>query len=263
MRVRMRIAIMLKISSVFLMVSLGLGACASKLEAATIAGAPGDPGTGDCIPFGCSDASSFQQVYSSSLFSGPVAIAGLMFFLNNFDNTDPLTGGPIVPDTIYPQDYTISLSVVQVPVDGLDTDLDNNLDPNTTALFFQGFLNSPVSGSFTIQTTPANYFNYDPSQGNLLLDIRTDGMDPSITMFADINSAAGGQFSSAFDSNPHPAGCPDGSAGLTTGCANADYGLVTEFLTNSPEPSALWLAAAGFAGFGLSRRRRAGVRKTK
>jgi hypothetical protein len=247
-----------KISSAILVASVCLCVSASKLEADIVVGAPGDPGVGDCIPFGCSDASTFQQVYSSSLFPNPITIAGLTFFLNNFDNTDPLTGAPIVPDTIYPQDYTISLSVVSVPVDSLDTDLDNNLNPNTTALFFQGFLDNPVNGSFTIQTTPPNYFYYDPSQGNLLLDIRIDGSDPTITMFADINSASGGLFSSAFDSDPHPDGCPDGSAGLTTGCANADYGLVTGFVTPAatatPEPTAY--LPITLIGFGLILRRR-------
>lgn len=258
---------MLRFFSPALAALIGISVSGWNLRANTLVGAPGDPGVGDCIPFGCSDASSYQQIYSSSLFSGPTTIAAVEFFLNNFDNIDPLTGDPIVPDTIYPQNYTISFSVVQIPVDGLDTDLDNNLDPNTTALFFQGFLDNSVSNSFTILTNPANYFYYDPSQGNLLMDIRTDGSDPSITMFADINSASGGQFSSAFDSNPHPNGCPDGSAGLTTGCANSDYGLVTDFLNpadvNSPEPASIWEGALTIAliGFEIKRRRCAPVRR--
>jgi hypothetical protein len=212
---------------------------------------------GDCVPFGCSDASVYQEVFDSSLFSGPITIAGLTFFLNNFDNADPITGEPIVPDVIYPADYTILFSIVQTPVDDLDPDVENNIDPSTAQTFFIGALNSSVSGSFTIQTSPANYFVYDPSQGNLLMQILNDGTDLSLTVFLDINSSSGGLFSSAFDSDPHPSGCPDGSAGVTTGCTEDDYGLVvgfdqpSDFGASTPEPAAAWMALSGVLFIGL------------
>ena len=230
------------------------------LDAGIVVGAPGDPLVGDCIPFGCSDASAYQQIFDSSLFSGPTVIAGLRFFLNNFDNVDPIFGTPIVPMTIFSANYTISFSTVAIPVNGLDTTLENNVNPATAQTFFFGTLSDPVGKQFTITTTPANNFLYDPAAGNLLLQILSDGdpLDPSITMYMDINTTSGGLFSSGFDSVPHPFGCPDGSAGLTTGCANANSGLVVEFLTpadvNSvPEPAAIWLLLTGLALIGFNR----------
>ena len=218
---------------------------------------------GDCVPFGCSDAGIYQQIFDSSLFSSPITIAGLTFFLRNFDNTDPITGGHIVPDEIYPANYTIVFSIVPTPVNGLDPIVDNNIDPSTARTFFIGGLSGSVSDSFTIRTTPANYFVYDPSRGNLLLDIRNDGTDPTLTVYLDINTAAGGLFSSAFDSNPHPSGCPDGSAGRTTGCTDADRGLVVGFdapsdFAAAPEPAAAWMSLSGvlLIGVGLARRGR-------
>ena len=241
---------------------LSVGVC--PMHAGIVVGSPGDPGVEDCVPFGCADASIYQQLYSSSLFPGPTTITGLTFFLRNFDNVDPITGDPIVANTIFPANYTITLSVASIPVSGLDPIVENNLDPSTSQIFFIGQLGDPVQDNFTIQTTPANYFLYDPSAGNLLVDIRSDGSGFGLTAFLDVNSASGGIFSSAFDSNPHPAGCPDGSAGVTTGCVNLDYGLVTGFNTpddlgNSvPEPVTVWLGLSGL----LFLTRRAGLKKS-
>ena len=57
--------------------------------------------------------------------------------------------------------------------------MENNIDPSTAQIFYVGSLSNMVSGQFTIQTTPANYFSYDPSQGNLLMDITNDGTNQS------------------------------------------------------------------------------------
>ena len=228
------------------------------LQADILVGAPGDPLVGDCIPFGCSDASVYQQIFDSSLFSGPTTIAGLRFFLGNFENVNPIFGTPIVPNTIFPANYTILFSTVAIPVDGLDTTLENNVNPATAQTFFFGPVSDPVGLQFTITTTPANDFFYDPAAGNLLMQILSDGdpLDLSITMYLDINTVSGGLFSSGFDSATHPPGCPDGSAGLTTGCTNANSGLVVDFLTAAdvnpvPEPAAIWLLATAFALIGM------------
>src|SRR6476620_9218289 len=108
------------------------------LHAEIMVGAPGDPLVGDCIPFGCSDASVYQQIFDSSLFSGPTTITGLRFFLSNFDNVDPVFGTPIVPNTIFPANYTLLFSTVGISVNGLDPTLENNVNPATARTFFIG-----------------------------------------------------------------------------------------------------------------------------
>lgn len=240
----------------------------APLHADILVGAPGDPGVGDCVPFGCSIASVFQQIFDASLFSGPtgpITIAGLKFFLNNFDNVDPIFGTPIVPDTVFPANYTIQFSTVSIPVDGLDPALENNVAASTVQTFFAGAVSDPVNHQITVITSPANYFTYDPSSGNLLIQILTDGdpADQSITMYLDQNSTAGGLFSSGFDSDPHP--CPGGSPD-GTGCTNADFGLVVDFLTPTdvnpvPEPGAIWLLATACAGAALAASKR--LRRTQ
>jgi hypothetical protein len=189
---------------------------------------------GDCAPFGCPDDSTYQQLYDASLFSGPLTIAGVTFFIRNYDHA----GHGITP-TIYPANYTIEFSIVSNPPDGLDTTLDNNLNPATTQLFFSGPLGdgSTVVDHFTIQQNQGD-FVYDPLLGNLLMQVTNDGTNFTFNMFMDVDRNFA-QFGVAFDSDPHPtaADCHlDGANGAfaggdTTGCTQAGYGLVTQFET--------------------------------
>src|ERR1700690_2138574 len=51
-----------------------------------IIGLPADPGNGNCFPFGCAYNGSYQQVYSSSQFSGPMTITALSFYNTQINN---------------------------------------------------------------------------------------------------------------------------------------------------------------------------------
>jgi PEP-CTERM motif len=91
-----------------------------------VVGAPADPGTGNCFPFGCSFwEPEYQQVYASSDFSETITIRDLEFY-----NTQYIAG-PVNTGT-----YQISLSTTSAAVDGLDTsDLANNIGANNTVVF--------------------------------------------------------------------------------------------------------------------------------
>jgi hypothetical protein len=108
------------------------------------------------LPFGANGDGVYQQVYSSSLFSGPIKITGLSFFIGEY--TVPPNVG-FVSGT-----YAVSLSTTSVAVGALDP---NNMGANLgddDKTVFSGSLN----GGMTIDVKP---FNYNPSQGNLLLTI--------------------------------------------------------------------------------------------
>jgi hypothetical protein len=255
------------------LLTLGFGVVAAtlvpgRLYADILVGGPGD--NGDCIPFGCSDASVYQQIFDSGNFSGPITIAGLGFQVYDVP-------GASNPDTIFPATYHISFSIVSRPVNGLVTPLENNIDPLTVQDFFIGSIADPVSGQFGVVTTQPNYYNYDPSQGNLLMQIETsaDFNDPTLTMFALVNSSSGGLFSSASDNlsapqgvPPYVFGCPDGVT--MSPCLNSNYGLVVDFLTPAdlnpvPEPGSIWLlitASALIGCAGLVKGRRHGLKST-
>ena len=126
---------------------------ASATQAVTI----GSGTDGNCLPFSCSpnlNVVRYQQVYSSSAFSGPLSFNNINFFLYQ----DGL---------VNPTNLTISFSTTSKAVNGLDSNPNNNVgvDNSVFGTFSEsGLLSSNLS--FT-----GNIFNYDPTQGNLLMDI--------------------------------------------------------------------------------------------
>jgi hypothetical protein len=200
--------------------------CASLGQASTITiGAPPDPSTGNCVPFGCAFGTIYQQVYNSTLFPGPIAITGITFF--SIQNP----GGVIAPGT-----YTISLSTTSKAVNGLDTTtFTNNIGADNQA-FFSGTLSGAVAGGQLTFTGPA--FSYDPSKGNLLFNLGVSYTPAGGSVFMDARTlTAAGAFSRATDS---------GFVGFD------NTGLETQFTyqatTPVPEPGAMLFVASGLIG---------------
>ena len=142
-------------------------------------------GIGNSIPFGCNyfdeSDTDYQQVYGSTNFVGPITIIGLEFF-----NTVDFSGGGTEAQA---GSYVISLSTTQAAVNGLDaTDLSNNLGPDNTTVY-SGDVPTLSDGvlKFTL-TTP---FTYDPSKGNLLLDVQLEYGDTEGLIYFDINGEEG------------------------------------------------------------------------
>ncbi len=143
----------------------------------------------NCLPFSC-PTDVYQQVYTSSAFPGPTTIGAMSF---------PVTQGPTFPGTITNATYTISLSTTAKGVDGLSTTFSENLGLDNT-LFFSGPLGGPITGGkFTITGGP---FVYDPSRGNLLLDVRISDLStyrlPNPATFLDARYPSSGLVSRAF-----------------------------------------------------------------
>ena len=111
-----------------------LGGPSGRAEAGLIVGGPGDPGSGDCAPFGCS-VDDYQQVYAASNFSGPITITSLTFFNNNY-----------LQAMIYGANYEIELSTTSKAVNGLDTTFANNLGADNS-VFFDGQLGGLVTAA--------------------------------------------------------------------------------------------------------------------
>ncbi len=206
-----------------------------------------NPTAGNIFPFTsdgvlATPGTRYQQVYDSSFFSGITTINSLTFF-----NTS--TAGAVFTEA----DYSFSLSTSRHPVDALNTtDLDDN--PGSDAVVFATVhLSGPTGSSFTIVAGAGggSTFTYDPSAGDLLVDIvRTNIVADSGSGSLDsYNGDANGIFSRA----------------QNYGLSNAGWGLTTEFgveIQAVPEPStmismALGLSMAGL--YGLRRRHAARV----
>jgi hypothetical protein len=183
----------------------------------------------NCFPFGCGSTSStrYQQVYDARNFSGPIDIAGIGFF---YDNE---SGGNFNSGT-----YIFELSVTSKQVDFLD---ETNFDDNVTGAVHSFATMTFSGGAASSFQVFGPSFLYDPSQGNLLLDIKIPGGVTLVQPRAHFDAwdgTAGGAFSRAHN----------------FGAGSAGYGLETEFFV--PEPGTASLLGLGLVGIAAVQRRR-------
>jgi hypothetical protein len=112
---------------------------------------------GNAFPFGGSYyvGTRYQQVYNAAKFAGPMVIEEVSFFAT-------FQGGQFYPTT-----YFLSLSTTDKPVNGLSTVFAENVGPDNTLIEAKA-----LSGTMpTKWTFSGGTFYYDPSLGNLLVDI--------------------------------------------------------------------------------------------
>jgi len=203
----------------------------------------GNYNDGNCYPFMCNDSGTsvgqtmdYQQVYSSTSFSGPVAIKSLTFFFaSSFGGSSDVLGGS----------YDVYLSTTSAavgPISGLTSNLVANRGSDWK--LFAAFLGGKnVSAGWTFDGTP---FNYDPAHGNLLLEVIATNQDnvPGGTTNGYMATDDNGTVTSR--------AYVIGTGTTATGIDNT--GLVTGI--NVPEPGSMALFGSGLVGLaGLLRRK--------
>jgi hypothetical protein len=203
--------------------------------------------TGNCYPFMCNDSGTnsgqsifYEQVYSSSAFSGTVSISSLTFyFASQFGGSSLFING----------NYLIELSTTSAPVNGLSSNLLANIGGDNQT-FFSGNLGGMDSNpQVTINGTP---FTYNPLNGNLLMAVIVNNQDVvpngSGNGYNEADSS-GAQTSRAYLLGPGDTGATVDSNGLVT-----TFGTGT--ITQTPEPASLMLLGTGLLGLAKGLRKR-------
>lgn len=121
---------------------------------------------GNCYPFSCFASETFpapgvtyQEVYNAGAFAGAITVDSISFRLQ--------TAGPMDSAS-----YQVAFYLTNRPVMGLDTTLSNNLGALLSN--FGAFnISGPMPPSLTLDG--AN-FTYDPSLGNLLMQVTVTGL---------------------------------------------------------------------------------------
>ena len=217
-----------------------LAASTLAVAGTTVVGAPADFEEGNCVPFNCgSPNEEYQQVYTNSLFSGPITITGLEFFNTQFDN-------PGVTE-MAPGTFTISLSTTTADWDTLSGTQANNIGGDNTEVF-SGSLSQPWAFGDTLEIPFFTPFTYIPGQAaNLLMDVVVTGLIPSQTSLVFLDTNGYSVANSIFGLTS--TGGPLGTYGY------AGYGLVTGFEI-TPEPATPVLFGIGLIALETLRRLR-------
>jgi hypothetical protein len=220
-----------------LMLILCLGVfTAIPVFADVIVGLPADTSAGNTFPFGGAYTGEYQQVYTHSQFSGPIAINGLEFF-----NTQKVGYATALNSGT----WTISLSTTSADWNTLSSTFASNIGANNTQVFL-GNLAQPWAFGDTLILNFSTPFTYNPALGNLLMDVHVSGTsDSNQDVYLDTNGAALG----ALDGNIIMGSVYSG------GTVNKGYGLVTDFTigaTAAPEPSFAFPLGVGLGLLGIA-----------
>jgi hypothetical protein len=212
--------------------------------------------TNNGYPFNISDAAGdfpvnaqrYQQIYDSTQFGGASGFIDAIFF-----RPDAVTGHAF---NVILSSIEIIFSVTSATPSSVTTNFDTNLGPSSTVVYsgslpissaFTGPLNGPKDFDIVIHLqTP---FFYDPSQGNLIMQVKNFGGGTSSQFDAEQGTTVMQRVENV-----------DNNANGTTGIVGVTVnGLVTEF-DFVPEPASIGLFAFGMIAIAVFARRRSAKR---
>lgn len=183
-----------------------------------------------------------QEVYGSGMFGGsPILVTSIAFRLD-------ANQGPV---SLNLPSITMSMSTTSKSPDGLSVSYADNVGPDSTVVY-SGSLSVSASGGgspnpFDIVVDLANPFSYDPSSGNLLIDITN--YSSTGTWWVDASNSTSDNASRVF-------GYSVGSATATYADTGADVILIKTQPIPEPAASCFAVACVGIALAGVRMVRR-------
>jgi hypothetical protein len=157
------------------------------------------------------------------------------------------------------EDIELKLSTTSTDIDSMSLAFDENIGTDEMSVF-RGALRVVYDGSyaaaaeFAVVLELQRHFLYDPSMGNLLMQIQLYSEHPNYDPETNMYSPFFFQSTSNDDATQMLLGTTfDSEMGIM-----ANYGFVTQFTTSTiPVPASLWLFASALAGMGWLRRKQA------
>ena len=142
-----------------------------RAKADTVLAQNGPHAAFNAIPFSSlSGTGRYQEVYSSSLFGGPVLITSLAFSPSD--------------TTLYSANVDLRMTTTMIGVGSLSPNLDSNFTVPLTTVYSNPTFSENVTGgseTFSLVFTFTNSFFYDPAQGNLLFDLLISGQNVALS----------------------------------------------------------------------------------
>lgn len=237
--------IYLAIMTVYLFLA-GTGVADAVLVDVTVGDASG--GFQSRAPFGnieTGPSTRYQQIYNAALFPTLFTITTVTFFDTGFGSI----GDTVVTSAI----YDMRLSTTTQSVNGLDNvNFDNNVGSDEATFFF-GPLGGSLGGNPEFSLFGSS-FDYSPSNGNLLLDIRrtntVNTTGPGSYGFFDAYTQNVSDDTSLVTDFGFEGGGTSGDAFLAS-----STGLVTRFTgPDIPEPTSFLLLSSGLLGLAGTKR---------
>jgi len=194
----------------------------------------------------------YQEVFAASEFAALTGLADITQIAFRPDASFGAAFSSTLPD------IQIDLSTTSMVPDGLSSTFADNIGPDDTVVYARGplALSSAATGppgapdNFDILINLTTPFLYDPTAGNLLLDVRNFGAGSTTQMNAE--DTFGDGISSVYTFT--------GDVNSAVGDQNNSLGLVAQFTfmpAAVPEPGALvFLAGATVFSLGLALRAR-------